>query len=95
MFLTMSDILVVSEACLAFSDEKNGVSKVIQWTLIPCFLNTSADSMLSRPPEHKPNAVTFFKDKSMLYQKLKNKNESKKDLQCRKKQYQIKISPAV
>jgi hypothetical protein len=47
---------------LAFSDEKKGVSKVIHWTLIPCFRNNMPDSMLSNPPEHSPKALTFFKE---------------------------------
>jgi hypothetical protein len=67
----MSGIPVVLDACLAFSDEKNGVSKVTHWTSIPCFRNNMPDSMLSNPPEQSPKALTFFKDRFMIYRDSK------------------------
>ena len=67
----MSGIPEVLDACLAFPDEKNGVSKVIHWTAIPCFLSSIPDSMLSNPPEQSPKAFTFFKDRFMIHEKEK------------------------
>jgi hypothetical protein len=69
----MSGIPVVLDACSAFSDEKNGVSKVIHWTAIPCFLSSIPDSMLSNPPEQRPKPFTFFKDRFMIYKNEKIK----------------------
>ena len=65
--MTIIGIPVVRDACLAFSDEKKGVSKEIHSTAIPCIRKISADRMLSRPPEQRPKALTFLGCKFMVY----------------------------
>jgi hypothetical protein len=53
-------IPVLRAASLAFLDEKKGVSKVTHSTSMPWLRKTNAERMLSRPPEHRPKARTFF-----------------------------------
>ena len=60
-------IPVTRDACLAFSDEKKGVSKNTHSTDIPCLRKISADRILSRPPEQRPKALTFPGCKFMVY----------------------------
>jgi len=76
MFLTHNRIPVRLDACRAFSDEKNGVSKVTHSTTIPCFRKISADNILSRPPEQRPKARTLFIDKFMIKENSKINTKS-------------------
>jgi hypothetical protein len=59
-------IPVLRAASLAFLDEKKGVSKVTHSTSMPWLRKTNAERMLSRPPEHRPKARTFFLVKFMI-----------------------------
>ena len=51
----INGIPVAREAFFAESDEKKGVSKQIQVTLIPCCRSNRADNILSNPPEQSPS----------------------------------------
>lgn len=52
---------------LAFADEKNGVSKDTHLTSIPWLRKRRAETILSRPPELKPKAQTFFVDMVIMF----------------------------